>query len=196
MTLGLGCCVAWHPASAEEKVADRLSSAPATTSTVSASTGAVSEAVVVRRWMAKTRISLPAAIKIAVDKVGAGRVVEAYFKVESSRPQYVVEIATGKDDRQEVSLDAIDGKIVELGAPDPEEKAEIEIESAIADSKISIPDAIEAAAKRLPQARPFDAYGERRGATLTLSIEFLDGLDVVCVRVDPTSGGVLSVDRK
>jgi uncharacterized membrane protein YkoI len=167
------------------------SSTPA--STVSTTTGPVSEWVAVRRALAKTKISLAAAVKIAQDKIGAGRVVEAYFKVEDARPLYVVEIVLATDEHQEVVIDALSGKIMELGAPDPEDKSEIEIETAVAKLKVTIPEAIETASQNMPHARPFDAYAERQNDAIVLTIELLDGPEVRSVRVDPTSGAVLSV---
>ncbi len=87
------------------------------TSNVSSVTVAAPDGVTVRRALVKTKLALVDAVKIARDKIGAGRVVEAYFKVEDSRPLYVVEIFTSGGEHQEVVIDAVGGKIVELGRP-------------------------------------------------------------------------------
>jgi uncharacterized membrane protein YkoI len=193
---------------AEPNIASSTPGSSTPASNVSATTGSVSEWIAVRRSLAKTKISLAAAVKIAQEKIDsskndtgkddsdkkvAGRVVEAYFKVEDARPLYVVEIIPASGDHQEVVIDALSGKIMELGAPDPEDKAEIEIEIALAKLKVAIPEAIETASLKMPHARPFDAYAVRQDDAIVLTIELLDGADVRSVRIDPTSGEVLSV---
>jgi uncharacterized membrane protein YkoI len=181
----------------KKEPAEAPPASPSPPSIASTTADAASEWAAVRRSLAKTKISLAGAVKIAQDKVApgkldAGRVVEAYFKVNDSRPLYAVEIILNGDQHQEVVIDAISGKVVELGAPDPEDKSEQEIEAAVAKFKITIPEAIEAASQNMPHARPFDAHAERADDAIVLTVELLDGAEVRSVRIDPSNGAVLS----
>ncbi len=45
----------------------------------------------------------------------------------------------------------------------------------------------------MSHARPFDAYAEKQGEAIVLTIELLDGAEVRVVHIDPASGAVLEI---
>ena len=145
--------------------------------------------------LAKAKITLAGAVEIALKAVAESKAVEAEINLESADDaDYDVEVIVGGIHKI-VEIDAVTGKVEEIeketGDKDEEEKVEV----AVAQSQITLLQAISIALKAVPGGNAYKAEAEMEKGKLIWEVELVVGGQFKSVEIDSATGKVLEVEN-
>ena len=160
---------------------------------------AASEIANAKKGLAAAKISLVDAIHSAMKKVPGGKVVQAELEVENGEAEFEVEIVAADGKHMEIDVDAVTGTAgdaVEEKQTSETNSDDEKAEDAAAKAKVTLLQAIDAAQKRVPGGKAYEASSEMEKGNLIFTIEFLAGDKIMDVQVDPSTGKVISVEEE
>jgi len=150
----------------------------------------------VKAGLAKAKVTLAQAVQAALKKVPGGKAVQAALEVDDDEAQFSVEIIAADGKHTAVEVDAIEGTAEDVEEETDEAGDDAAAEVAAAKANTPLLQAVEAAQKRVPGGKPFEASAEMEDGQLVFAVEFLSGDKIMNVEVDPATGKVLKVEEE
>jgi len=149
-----------------------------------------------RAVLAKAKIDLPKAISVAQAKVPKGKPIYASTEQEGGKLLFEVYLLVdGKV--TEVEVDAVSGQVVKTEEGEDDEVENLDdAKKIVGNAKITFPQAIEAAMKKVEGGKAFEVEFEMEDNKAIIGVELLAGNKIMEVEIDAITGKVLEVEEE
>ena len=149
----------------------------------------------ITKALGAAKITAVQAIEAAQKEITGGKVTEVALHTEKEAVLYEVNVLIGEGVKK-VRIDAASGKVLGVeGEPADEAKqGELaEVKQALGMARLTFPEAIEAAAKEVPDGRAFNIKLELKGKQAVYMVALLQGDKAIMAPVNASSGEVSAI---